>query len=92
MDIILEGEYVYFNINQINSDYFIYGMAAGNFTDVSYKTKQIYKRRMGVLAYFLYAIKSFFINKSRINAYFCIEIYKECIVYCIEFLYVGIYN
>ena len=64
MDIILEGEYVYFNINQINSDYFIYGMAAGNFTDVSYKTKQIYKRRMGVLAYFVYAIKSFFLNKS----------------------------
>ena len=30
--------------NQINSDYFLYGMAAGNFTDVSYKTKQIYKR------------------------------------------------
>lgn len=64
IDIILNGEYVDVNVNKVNTDYFIYGLAVGNFTDVSYRTKQENKRRIGVLAYFIYAIKSAFTDRT----------------------------
>lgn len=64
IDIILEGETVLVNVNKINTDYFIYGMALGNFTEVSYDTSHNNKKRWGVIAYFIKAIKYLFIDNS----------------------------
>lgn len=64
IDIILSGETVLINVNRINTDYFIYGMALGNFTEVSYDTSRNNKKRFGVIAYFIKAIKYLFIDNS----------------------------
>lgn len=63
MDIILEENKVYLDVNQINGQYFIYGLAAGNLTDVSYIAKYKLKKYFGIFAYYLELVKS--LNKDK---------------------------
>lgn len=64
MDIILAENKAFLDVNQINGRYFIYGLAAGNLTDVSYEAKHEVKRLFGRFAYYLTALKSFGKDKS----------------------------
>ena len=64
VDIILEGEKVRMDVSKINEQYFIYGLAAGNLSDVSYAITHKAKKRFGRLAYYLNAIKSFVDDKT----------------------------
>lgn len=58
MKIILEENKTMLDVNRINGKYFIYGLAAGNLTDVSYEAKYKMKKRFGRVAYYLEAVKS----------------------------------
>ncbi|MDE7161229.1 MAG: hypothetical protein K2N65_00555, partial [Anaeroplasmataceae bacterium] len=52
------------DVNQINGQYFIYGLAAGNLTDVSYAASYKIKKRFGKFAYYFETIKSFSKDKT----------------------------
>ncbi len=58
MNIILEENKTFLDVNQINGLYFVYGLAAGNLTDVSYQANYKLKKRFGRFAYYLQAVKS----------------------------------
>lgn len=58
MKIILAENKTFLDVNQINGLYFVYGLAAGNLTDVSYQAKYKLKKRFGRFAYYLQAVKS----------------------------------
>ncbi len=63
MKIILEENKTYLDVNQINGRYFVYGLAAGSLTDISYGTDYRMKKRFGRFAYYLQAVKS--VGKDR---------------------------
>ena len=58
VNIIIENYTVSLPIFKVNNTYFIYAMAIGLLTDVSYKALKEDKKRLGKLAYYLEAIKS----------------------------------
>ncbi len=64
MKIILEENKAMLDVNQINGQYFVYGLAAGNLTDVSYTAKYKLKKRFGKIAYYLETVKSISKDKS----------------------------
>ena len=51
-------------VNKINTDYYLYGLAVGNMTHVSYKINNNLKRRFGKIGYYLNAVKSLFISNN----------------------------
>ncbi|MDE6407595.1 MAG: YegS/Rv2252/BmrU family lipid kinase [Anaeroplasmataceae bacterium] len=59
MKIILNENKTFLDVNQINGQYFIYGLAAGNLTDVSYAANYKVKKRFGKFAYYFETVKSF---------------------------------
>ncbi|MDE7105708.1 MAG: hypothetical protein K2O22_00915, partial [Anaeroplasmataceae bacterium] len=59
MKIILNENKTFLDVNQINGQYFIYGLAAGNLTDVSYAASYKVKKRFGRFAYYFETVKSF---------------------------------
>ena len=61
---IIEGKTKRISINKINTDYYLYGLAIGNMTNVSYQINSKLKRMFGRLAYYLNAIKHIFKNDS----------------------------
>lgn len=64
MKIILDENKTFLDVNQINGQYFIYGLAAGNLTSVSYEAKYKAKKFFGKFAYYLEAVKSIGKDKS----------------------------
>lgn len=64
MKIILNENKTFLDVNQINGQYFIYGLAAGNLTNVSYEAKYKAKKMFGKFAYYLEAVKSIGKDKS----------------------------
>lgn len=64
MNIILAEHKTLLDVNQINGRYFVYGLAAGNLTDVSYEATYKVKRLLGRFAYYLTALKSFGKDRS----------------------------
>lgn len=64
MKIILEKNSALLDVNQINGQYFIYGLAAGNFSDVSYAAEYKLKKKFGKFAYYFEAFKSFGKDKT----------------------------
>lgn len=58
MKIILDENKTLLDVNQINGQYFVYGLAAGNLTDVSYTAKYKLKKKFGKIAYYLETVKS----------------------------------
>ncbi len=58
MNIILDENKTYLDVNQINGQYFIYGLAAGNLTNVSYAAKYKVKKLFGQFAYYVEAVKT----------------------------------
>ena len=64
MKIILDENKAFLDVNKINGRYFVYGLAAGNLTDVSYVAKYQLKKKFGRIAYYLVAAKSFCKDKS----------------------------
>ncbi len=63
MNIILAENKTFLDVNQINGQYFVYGLAAGNLTDVSYAAKYQMKKVLGKFAYYYQAVKS--VSKDR---------------------------
>jgi diacylglycerol kinase (ATP) len=67
IDTILEGHTVELTLYKMNDIYFIYGLALGLLSEVSYLAKKEVKRKFGKLAYYLEALKN--INHTKkINA------------------------
>lgn len=64
MKIILEEHKAFLDVNKINGAYFVYGLAAGSLTDVSYGAKYKTKRVFGRFAYYWQAVKSLPKDKS----------------------------
>lgn len=60
--IILENEPSKIDVFKINEKYFIYGLAAGCLTEVSYDANQKEKRSMGKFAYYLQSLR--LLNKT----------------------------
>lgn len=58
MKIILDENKTFLDVNKINGKYFIYGLAAGNLTDISYEAKYKLKKKFGRVAYYLEAVRS----------------------------------
>lgn len=59
---ILEAKPSNIDVFKINGQYFIYGLAAGCLTEVSYKADQKEKKNIGKFAYYLQSVRS--INKT----------------------------
>ncbi|MDE6584319.1 MAG: YegS/Rv2252/BmrU family lipid kinase [Anaeroplasmataceae bacterium] len=59
MKIILNENKTFLDVNQINGQYFIYGLAAGSLTNVSYTASYKLKKRFGRFAYYFETVKSF---------------------------------
>jgi len=64
VNIILNGNTTPFDIFKVNNRYGIYVCAFGIFTKATYLTKQIDKKRLGVLAYFKFGAKELFGTKA----------------------------
>lgn len=64
MKIILDENKTFLDVNKINGQYFVYGLAAGSLTDVSYDANYKLKKRFGRIAYYIQAVKSFGKDKS----------------------------
>lgn len=64
INVILTGKTKSIDIFKINSDYFCYGMAIGNLTNISYDTNQKNKKIFGRLAYYFYVLKDMFSDNS----------------------------
>lgn len=60
-DIILKGNTIKKNVYSINDTYFLYGLAIGRYTNVSYQT--VNKRQFGKFTYYLSCLKEFFKSK-----------------------------
>ncbi|MBE6137119.1 MAG: diacylglycerol kinase family lipid kinase [Erysipelotrichaceae bacterium] len=60
--IILENEPSMIDVFKINEKYFIYGLAAGCLTEVSYKADQKEKKNFGKLAYYMHSLR--LLNKT----------------------------
>ena len=56
MKIILENK-AFLDVNKIYNQNFVYGFAAGNFISISYKTNQKMKKKFGIFAYYIEAVK-----------------------------------
>lgn len=63
-DKIIEGNTKLIHVNKINTDYYLYGLAIGNMTNVSYQINPILKKMFGRLSYYLNGIKHMFKNDS----------------------------
>lgn len=59
LNIIKENKMVAMDASKINDQYFIYGLAAGSLTEISYKAPQTTKKIFGKLAYYFYVLKAF---------------------------------
>lgn len=57
LDNVLYGDILYHDVGMINDKYFMYVVAAGTFTEVSYRTDQRIKRKLGKLAYVVDGMK-----------------------------------
>lgn len=57
---ILEGKVIEIDVPTINNKPFIYVSGFGKFLDIPYETPQKLKKRIGILAYFIYGVKDFF--------------------------------
>ena len=64
MNIILDENKAFLDVNQINGQYFIYGLAAGNLTDVSYAADYKLKKSFGKFAYYFETVRSFSKDKT----------------------------
>lgn len=79
LDLIIKHDVVRLPLFKINNTYFIYGLALGMLSDVSYLAKAKSKKRLGRLAYYLEAFKN--INKSKgIDAYINGKKDKYCFI------------
>lgn len=58
MKIILAENKTFLDVNKINDQFFVYGLAAGSLTDVSYDIDYKLKKKFGRFAYYLQAVKS----------------------------------
>ena len=54
---ILNGESKPIDIYKINDDYFVYGLACGSLTEISYDADHNFKRNLGKLAYYIEGVK-----------------------------------
>ncbi len=59
LKIILEQQTSKIDVFKINDKYFIYGLAAGCLTEISYDTSHKTKKNMGKLAYYIQGLKSY---------------------------------
>lgn len=59
-DVIVNGKVLYHDVGVVNDRYFMYVVAAGTFTEVSYRTDQKIKKVLGKLAYIVDGIKDVF--------------------------------
>ena len=66
LKIILKGNVVESDIGKCNDKYFLYLLAVGKYSDISYKVGRKYKKRIGKLAYYNLAFKEAF-RKSEID-------------------------
>src|SRR5574344_928945 len=66
LKIILKGNVVESDIGKCNDKYFLYLLAVGKYSDISYKVGRKYKKRIGKLAYYNLAFKEAF-HKSEID-------------------------
>ena len=60
--IIINGNSIERNAYRINDNYFLYGLAIGRYTSVSYRADK--KKELGRLAYYFACIKDFFKSKA----------------------------
>lgn len=67
LKIILAGHVVESDIGLFNDSYFLYVLAIGQYSDISYITPRIKKKRFGRLAYYFIALKEAF-QRKRIHA------------------------
>lgn len=63
MKLILAENKTHLDVNRINGQYFVYGLAAGNLINISYKADQKLKKRFGRFAYYIEAVKQ--VGKDR---------------------------
>ena len=61
LNIILKGNSLNRDVYSIGDTFFLYGMAIGRYSNVSYEAKN--KRRFGIFSYYIFCLKEFF--KSR---------------------------
>lgn len=66
LKIILKGNVQETDIGKCNDKYFIYLLAVGQYSDISYKVARKYKKKIGKLAYYKLAVKEAF-HKSEID-------------------------
>lgn len=59
LDVIVRGATIHHDAGCVNGRYFMYVLAAGNFSDVSYRTKRAAKKVLGRVAYGLDSLKTF---------------------------------
>ena len=68
LDKIVEGIFVantkYISVNKVNTDYYLYGLALGNMTNVSYDINPKLKRMFGRIGYYLNVCKYIFKDES----------------------------
>lgn len=57
LDNVIHGDIFNHDVGKINDRYFMYVVAAGTFTEVSYRTEQRIKRKLGKLAYVVDGMK-----------------------------------
>ena len=62
IEIIKKGDSIERNAYRINDNYFLYGLAIGRYTSVSYRADK--KKELGRLAYYFACIKDFFKSKA----------------------------
>ncbi len=60
LKVILDGYYTDIDIGKVNDNYFIFVLAIGQYSDISYITKREKKKRFGRLAYYFIALKEAF--------------------------------
>ncbi len=67
VDIILKGHSIKVDIGKVNNSFFLFVLAIGRYSDISYVVSQKKKRRIGPLSYYLLAVKEAF-KPKRVKA------------------------